>query len=155
MFQSKNFKNREFFSSKVNTSIFKRSEQIALFYVKSQWFNFAFALSRKKFVVFFGRTDDTQSKKVCNGGVACSLLKLGSLKKTIIASLFHSGLHSGTIFCGKNDVICYTYWGMTGYAVFWQKKDQKILCCQIDFLIISNFFWSNHFLIRCQTKVLL
>ena len=45
-------------------------------------------------------------KEVCNGGVACSLLKLGSLEKTVIASLFHSGLHSGTIFCGKNDVIC-------------------------------------------------
>ena len=28
-------------------------------------------------------------------------------------------------------------WGMTDYAVFWQKK---ILWCQIDFLIISNFF---------------
>ena len=28
-------------------------------------------------------------KEVCNGGVACSLLKLGSLEKTIIASLFH------------------------------------------------------------------
>ena len=26
-------------------------------------------------------------KKVCNGGVACSLLKLGNLKKTVIASL--------------------------------------------------------------------
>ena len=31
--------------------------------------------------------------EVCNGGVACSLLKLGSLKKTVTASLFHSGLH--------------------------------------------------------------
>ena len=29
------------------------------------------------------------------------------------------------------------------------------LWCQIDFLKICNFFWSNHFLIRCQTKVLL
>jgi hypothetical protein len=40
-------------------------------------------------------------KEVCNRGVACSLLKLGSLKKTVIASLFHSGLHSGTIFLWK------------------------------------------------------
>ena len=47
------------------------------------------------------------TKEVCNRGVACSLLKLGSLEKTVIASLFHSGLHSGTIFCGKNDVICH------------------------------------------------
>ena len=30
------------------------------------------------------------SKEVCNGGVACSLLKLGSLEKTVTASLFHS-----------------------------------------------------------------
>ena len=38
------------------------------------------------------------AKEVCNGGVACSLLKLESLEKTVIASLFRSGLHSGTIF---------------------------------------------------------
>ena len=37
-------------------------------------------------------------KEVCNGGVACSLLKLGSLEKTVIASLFHSGLHSSSPF---------------------------------------------------------
>ena len=37
------------------------------------------------------------SKEGYNRGVACSLLKLGSLEKTIIASLFHSGLHSGSI----------------------------------------------------------
>ena len=37
-----------------------------------------------------------QGKEVCNGGVACSLLKLGSLEKTVIASLFHSGLHSSS-----------------------------------------------------------
>ena len=52
--------------------------------------------------------DNLDGKEVCNGGVvACSLLKLGSLEKTIIASLFHSSLHLGTIFCGKNDVICH------------------------------------------------
>ena len=38
------------------------------------------------------------SKEVCNGGVACSLLKLGSLEKTVIASLFHSGLHLSSPF---------------------------------------------------------
>jgi hypothetical protein len=37
------------------------------------------------------------SKEGCNRGVACSLLKLGSLEKTVIASLFHSGLHSGSV----------------------------------------------------------
>ena len=46
-----------------------------------------------------------KTKEVCNGGVACSLLKLGSMEKTVIASLFHSGLHSGTIFCEKNEAI--------------------------------------------------
>ena len=58
--------------------------------------------------------DEFQGKEVCNEGVACSLLKLGSLEKTAIASLFHSGLHSGTIFCGRtmsyvilrNDRLC-------------------------------------------------
>ena len=44
-------------------------------------------------------------KEVCNGGVACSLLKLGSLEKTVTAYLFHSGLHSGTIFCMMSYVI--------------------------------------------------
>ena len=45
-------------------------------------------------------------KEVCNRGVACTL-KLGSLEKTVIASLLHSGLHSATIFfVEKNDVIC-------------------------------------------------
>ena len=56
-------------------------------------------------------------KEVCNGGVACSLLKLGSLKKTVIASLFHSGLHSGIIFLWKKR--CHMlFWGTTGYVVF-------------------------------------
>ena len=84
---------------------------------------------------------------VYNGGVACSLLKLGILEKTIIASLFYSGWHSGTIFCGKNDVICYI--GERQDTSFFNKL------CQIDFLITCNFFCSNHFLARCQTKVLL
>ena len=35
-------------------------------------------------------------KEVCNGGVAGSLLKLGSLEKTVTASLFQSGLHSSS-----------------------------------------------------------
>ena len=39
-----------------------------------------------------------KGKEVCNGGVACSLLKLGSLEKTVTASLFHSGLHSSSPF---------------------------------------------------------
>ena len=51
----------------------------------------------------------TISKEGCNKGHGSSAaIKLGSLEKTVIASLFHSGLHSGTIFFGKNDVICYS-----------------------------------------------
>ena len=45
----------------------------------------------------------------CNRGHGFSAaIKLGSLLKTVIASLIHSGLHSGTIFFGKNNVICYS-----------------------------------------------
>ena len=69
---------------------------------------------------------EINAKEVCNGGVACSLLKLGSLEKTVIASLFYSGLHSGTIFCGKNDVICYL-WERQVMPFFDKKKDQKSL----------------------------
>jgi hypothetical protein len=50
-------------------------------------------------------------------------IKLGSLEKTIIASLFHSGLHSGTIFCGKNDVVCYS--GERQDKPFFDKKKTK------------------------------
>ena len=39
----------------------------------------------------FGICGGCICKEVCNGGVACSLLKIGSLEETIIASLFHSG----------------------------------------------------------------
>ena len=63
-------------------------------------------------------------KEVCNGGVGCSLLKLGSLEKTVIDSPFHSGLHSGTIFCGKNDVTCYSMERQV-MPFFDKKKDQK------------------------------
>ena len=42
--------------------------------------------------------DILTNKEVCNRGVACSLFKLGSLEKCVIASLFHSGLHSSSPF---------------------------------------------------------
>ena len=57
------------------------------------------------------------AKEVCNGGVACSLLKLESLEKTVIASLFRSGLPAGTIFLQKKR--CHIlFLGTTGYAAF-------------------------------------
>ena len=37
---------------------------------------------------FFLNQDSTVIKEVCNRGVACSLLKLGSLEKTVIALWF-------------------------------------------------------------------
>ena len=55
-------------------------------------------------------------KEVCNGGVACSLLKLGSLEKIVEASLFHSALHPGTIFLWKKR--CH---------IFLTKKPKKIM----------------------------
>jgi hypothetical protein len=55
-------------------------------------------------------------KEVCNGGVACCLLKLGSLEKTVIASLFH-------FFCGKNNVIC--YFGEQQVMPLFDKKKTK------------------------------
>ena len=65
----------------------------------------------------------TTVKEVYNGGVACSLLKLECLEKTVIASLFHSGLHPGTIFCGKNDVISYSRERQV--MLFFDKKKSK------------------------------
>jgi len=74
-------------------------------------------------------------KEVCNGGVACSLLKLGSLEKTVIAFLFHSGLHSGTIFLWKKR--CHMlFWGTTGYAILWQKKRPRIF-------MMPNWFFDH------------
>ena len=52
----------------------------------------------KKWIEHFSHPNMVGGKEVCNGGVACSLLKLGSLEKTVIASLFHSGLHSSSLF---------------------------------------------------------
>jgi hypothetical protein len=54
---------------------------------------------------------------------AMSLLKLGSLEKTIIASLFHSGLHSGTIFLWKKDAVC--YFGERQVMPFFDRKKTK------------------------------
>ena len=62
-------------------------------------------------------------KEVCNRGVACSLLKLGSLEKNIIASLFLSGLHSGTIFVEK--MMSYVILGNDRICPFFDKKRPK------------------------------
>ena len=67
--------------------------------------------------------------------MACSLLKLGSLKKTIIASLFHSGLHLDIIFCGKNVVICYSRKGQV--MPFFDKKKRP------KFFMMPNWFFDD------------
>ena len=71
-------------------------------------------------------------KEVCNGGVACSLLKLGSLEKTVIASLFHSGLHPGNIV--EKKVICYSK--EPQFMPFFDKKKTK------KNMMPNWFFWS-------------
>ena len=40
-------------------------------------------------------------------------------------------------------------------SFFYKKRPNIFLWYQIDFWIICNRFWSNYYLIRCQTKVLL
>ena len=60
----------------------------------------------------------------CNRGHGFSAaIKLGSLLKTVIASLIHSGLHSGTVFCEKNDDILRN----DRLCRFLTIKDKKIL----------------------------
>ena len=72
------------------------------------------------------------SKEGCNWGHDLSAaIKLGSLERTVIAFL----LHSGAIFCGKNDVIC--YFGNDMLCRFLTKKKRP------KHLIMPNwFFWS-------------
>ena len=72
------------------------------------------------------------TKEVCNGGVACSLIKLGGLEKTVIASLFHSGLHPGNIV--EKKVICYSK--EPQFMPFFDKKKTK------KNMMPNWFFWS-------------
>ena len=74
---------------------------------------------------------NVECKEVCNRGVACSLLKLGSLEITVIASLFQSGLHS--FLCGKNNVIRYSREQQV--MLFFDKKRPKI------FMMPNWFFY--------------
>ena len=66
--------------------------------------------------------------------MACSLLKLGSLEKTVISSLFHSVCTQAPIYCGKNDVIC--YFGGTQVMRFFDKK-------RPIFFMMSNWFFDH------------
>ena len=50
---------------------------------------------------------------------------LGSLEKTVIASIFHSGLHTGTIFFVEK-TISYVILGKRQVMPFFEKKSKKI-----------------------------
>ena len=79
-------------------------------------------------------------KEVCNGGVACSLLKLGSLEKIVEASLFHSGLHPGTIFLWKQQ--CHMLFKeTTDDVVFWQKKTKNFYDAKLIFWSFATFLF--------------
>ena len=71
--------------------------------------------------------DGFLGKEVCNGGVACSPHKLGSLYKTVIASLFQSGLLSGTIFFVEKTLSYVILGNDRLYHFLIKKKDQNIL----------------------------
>ena len=75
-------------------------------------------------------------RKVVIEGMACQLPSSQEVWRKLLELLL---LHSGVYFS----------------VLFLSKKPNYITFCQIDFQIICNLFWSNHFLIRCQTKVLL
>ena len=84
-------------------------------------------------------------KEVCNGGVACNLLKLGSLEKTGIESLFHSGLHSGTIFFVEK-TMPYVILGNDRLCQFaTKKKTKKIYDARLIFWSFATFFVLNIF----------
>jgi len=77
--------------------------------------------------------NDKVSKEGCYRGHGLSAaINLGSLGKTVIASLFHSGLHSGAIFCGKNDVICYSIEQQV-MSFFGKKNPKKVYDAKLIF----------------------
>ena len=79
------------------------------------------------------------TKEGCKWGHGFSAaIKLGSLEKTVIASLFHSGLQSGIIFFGKNDVICYS-WEWRVMPFFDKKKTKKFYDSKLIFWSFATF----------------
>ena len=79
--------------------------------------------------------------------------KLGSLKKTIIASLFHFGLHSDTIFLWKK-TMWYVILGNDRLCRFLTKKRPKnFMMPNWFFDHLQLFFWSNHFWSGAKQRV--
>ena len=73
--------------------------------------------------------NDKVSKEGCYRGYGLSAaINLGSLGKTVKASLFHSGLHSGAIFCGK----CYSIEQQV-MSFFGKKKPKKVYDAKLIF----------------------
>ena len=93
-------------------------------------------------------------KEVCNGGVACSLLKPGSLEKTVIAAPFYSGLHSGTIFCAKNEAIHHVSRRHV-MSLFLQKKTKECYGAKLIFWSYATFFDLTFFRSGAKLKFLL
>ena len=83
------------------------------------------------------------SREVCNG-VACSLPKLESLEKTVKASLFHSGLHSGTIFLWKKTIL-YVILRNDKLCRFLTKTfyDAKLIFWSSATFCVLTIFWSG------------
>jgi len=68
--------------------------------------------------------NDEVSKEGCYRGHGLSAaINLGSLEKTVIASLFHSGLQKAQLFVEKT--MSYVILGNNRLCRFWQKKTKK------------------------------
>ena len=88
------------------------------------------------------------TKEGCNWGHGLSAaIKLGSLEKTVIVSLFHSVLHSGAIFLWKKTM---------SYVILGNdKKRPKFFMMPNWFFDHLQLFLVTLFFVRCQTKALL
>ena len=84
--------------------------------------------------------DGSLTKEVCNGGVACSLLKLGSLEKTVIASLFHSGLHSSSPFLSNKTTLHDLLPSIVIVHYFTWKRLKKFYDAKLIFWLFATFF---------------
>ena len=93
-------------------------------------------------------------RKVVIKGMACQLPSSQEVWRKLLSFSYC------TLVCTKQSYLCrknYTTYLLPSQVIvrFSTKKDQNFLWCQIDFWVICNFFCSNHFVIRCQIKVLL
>ena len=107
-----------------------------------------FRLFFKNLHVSWFDSDALAIKEVCNGGVACSLLKLGSLEKTVIASLFHSGLHSSSPFFVEKTTLhdLLPSWLIVRFFTWKRLKkiyDAKLIFWSFATFFVLTIFWSG------------